>query len=318
MNLSKLRAGLAASAVLLVAASANAQIETIVGLTAANEIFTFQSNTPSVNTALLAITGLSAGENVLGIDFRPATSPPGVNPPTPTLYGLTEVGGAYRAITINVATGAVTSAVTIAPGLSGSRFGVDFNPIPDRLRVYSDTDQNYRINVANGVNTVDGPITNTALEIVGAAYTNNLNGSTANQLFTLDANGEGLYQMTGGPQFNGSTLIATLSFANLTGTANIGTELGFDISGTTSIAYVGGSVTGSSTLTGASSFYTLNTGNGQLTFQGEFATAVGTVRGIAAPVGVNVAPEPGSMALLATGVVALGGVAVRRRRRNAE
>ena len=42
--------------------------------------------------------------------------------------------------------------------LTGTAFGVDFNPTVDRLRVVGDDGQNLRINVDNGVATADGSL----------------------------------------------------------------------------------------------------------------------------------------------------------------
>ena len=57
--------------------------------------------------------------------------------------------------------------------LSGTRFGLDFNPIPDRIRLVSDAEQSLRINPNDG--TLGG--TDTALSpagsVVAAAYDRN-------------------------------------------------------------------------------------------------------------------------------------------------
>ena len=42
--------------------------------------------------------------------------------------------------------------------LTGSQFGVDFNPVADRLRVPSDSGLNLRINADTGATTTDGTI----------------------------------------------------------------------------------------------------------------------------------------------------------------
>ena len=49
--------------------------------------------------------------------------------------------------------------------LAGASFGVDFNPTVDGLRVVSDTGQNLRVNVDNGMTNVD-----TALSSVGVDW----------------------------------------------------------------------------------------------------------------------------------------------------
>ena len=72
--------------------------------------------------------------------------------------------------------------------LSGTNFGVDFNPTVDRLRVISDNGQNLRVNVDTGA--VMDPVASLPPTpppgVVGAAYTNN-DGSadTGTTLFVL-------------------------------------------------------------------------------------------------------------------------------------
>ena len=46
---------------------------TLYGVTTGNSLIRFDSATPGTTTTVGAITGLQGGENVLGIDFRPAT-----------------------------------------------------------------------------------------------------------------------------------------------------------------------------------------------------------------------------------------------------
>ncbi len=140
------------------------------------------SNTTQIITK--PITGLQAGENVLGLDFRPLNG---------QLYAL---GSTSRIYTINASSGVATavSAVPFVPLLSGTIFGVDFNPTADALRVISNTGQNLRINITTGTATVDGTISGGSKEITGAAYTNNLITSSATTLFTISTKTDSLYR----------------------------------------------------------------------------------------------------------------------------
>ena len=56
--------------------------------------------------------------------------------------------------------------------LTGSQFGVDFNPVADRLRVISDSGLNLRINADTGATTTDGAINRAgaAPMVAGGAY----------------------------------------------------------------------------------------------------------------------------------------------------
>jgi Domain of unknown function (DUF4394) len=92
------------------------------------------------------VTGLVPGTTLVGIDFRPAT--PG------TLVGVGQLpGGSGNVYTIDTSTGAAAVINTI-PTLTGAAFGVDFNPVPNALRIVSDAGQNLRI-VAGGTGVVN-------------------------------------------------------------------------------------------------------------------------------------------------------------------
>ena len=116
--------------------------------------------------------------------------------------------------------------------LSGTAFGVDFNPAADRLRIISDTGQNLAHNVnAGGVTVANGTLTYTAppaapvaaTGVTAAAYTNNdLNQpSTGTTLFDLDSTLDQVVIQS--PPGNG-ILVATgqLGF-------DTGSQAGFDI-----------------------------------------------------------------------------------------
>ncbi|MGC2236749.1 MAG: DUF4394 domain-containing protein [Pyrinomonadaceae bacterium] len=189
-------------------------------VTTSNNLIRFNTSRP--NTLLgapTAITGLQTGENILGIDFRPATG---------QLYAL---GSTSRLYTINIFTGAA-SAVGAAGAftLNGTAFGFDFNPVPDRIRVVSDTDQNLRLNPNDG--TITG--TDTTLQyaagdpnnaqnpnITAAGYTNSFAGATATTLYDIDTNLDIL--ATQNPPNNG-----TLNTVGSLG-VNVSAVNGFDI-----------------------------------------------------------------------------------------
>lgn len=72
--------------------------------------------------------------------------------------------------------------------------GFDFNPVPDRLRLVGDNDQNFRINVDTGEVIVDGDLAfvkgdanfGVNPNITASAYTNSFEGATSTQLFNID------------------------------------------------------------------------------------------------------------------------------------
>ncbi|HSD72562.1 MAG TPA: DUF4394 domain-containing protein [Thermoanaerobaculia bacterium] len=230
-----------------------ARAETIYAVTSTNLLLTFDSATPGT-AASVAITGLQAGENVVGIDLRPATG---------QLYAL---GSTSRLYTINTATGVATAVDgPFSPALSGTAFGFDFNPVVDRIRVVSDVGQNFRLNPDTG--TVAGTDTNLSFapsdpnfkvspHVVASAYTNNFAGATSTTLFGIDSNLDiGVVQGSpGGTPVSPNTgqLTSLLPLG-----VNTADAVGFDFSGVTGVGYVSLTpVTGA-----ASSLYTVGAQN---------------------------------------------------------
>ncbi len=152
----------------------------VIGLTADQKLVCFKENRPANLRTIGTVTGLVTDTTLVGIDVRPATG---------ALYGLGNAGGVYI-VSASDATAALQSRLNVA--LNGTSFGVDFNPTVDRLRVVSDTGQNLRANVVDGVTTTDLALNyvagTPATGVVAAAYTNNdADPNTATTLFDVDA-----------------------------------------------------------------------------------------------------------------------------------
>jgi hypothetical protein len=207
----------------------------------------------------LRADGLQGGENVLGIDFRPATG---------ELFAL---GSNSRLYTINKATGAATFVATLSTALTGTEFGVDFNPTVDRIRIVSNTGQNLRVNPANGAAIVDGVLNPGTPQVTAAAYTNSFSGSTATTLFDIDTNTDQLF--TQNPPNNGTLVLVGGLGVNATDVN------GFDISTADNQAYA------ALTVTGLTSLYRINTTNGAATSVGLIGLGLNNVRGLAADIG---------------------------------
>lgn len=175
----------------------------VIGLSAdGTQLIRFAAATPGVTTFASApmpatpnvITGVAAGESLVGIDFRPATGQLyglGVNPTADngTIYRLDPQSGAATAIGTPgsiafVATNGVTPVDLPDPTTAG--YGFDFNPAVDRIRVTTSTGLNFRLNQvsgtavdsdansSNGTNT-DGGINGSSITgVSGAAYTNSV------------------------------------------------------------------------------------------------------------------------------------------------
>jgi hypothetical protein len=155
------------------------------GLTTGNALVRFDTANPGMILGRANVRGLQAGETLVGIDFRPANN---------ALYG---VGSTGRLYTVDPASGLaqqIGSGPLPVP-VQGTAFGVDVNPVPDRLRVVSTQGLNLRINMDTLETLTDGGLAYAAGDrnagqrpaVVGAAYTNNVAGATATMLYVVDA-----------------------------------------------------------------------------------------------------------------------------------
>jgi hypothetical protein len=177
------RAALLAGACLLAAPATGQAAEALYGVTDENRLVVFTSDAPGSVGGGRQIGGLQAGENVVGLDVRPATD---------QLYALGSTGRIYL---VDPTTGETRVARQTSTPLEGAAFGVDFNPVPDALRITSDADQNLRQPFANeGATASDGrlayaagdPGAGTNPTVAGSAYTNSVPGATTTTLFDID------------------------------------------------------------------------------------------------------------------------------------
>ena len=95
---------------------------------------------PQKITRSVTLYGLAPNERVLGIDYRVA-------------YGVMfALGSSGRVFTVDVDSGALKPVgdAPFALALEGERFGFDFNPAADRIRIVSDRGQNLRAHPETG------------------------------------------------------------------------------------------------------------------------------------------------------------------------
>lgn len=205
-------------------AGVSSSADTVYGLGSGGFLFAFDSASPGVTTTPIAVTGLG-GSALVGIDIRPADG---------QLYG---VGTGNKIFTINPITGAATDvtaasflATAVGGGLGpGLNFGVDFNPVANRLRIVSDADTNLR--VFGPSETVDPSLSYQAGDanfganptVTSVAYTNpDTDAGTGTTLYGLDTALDILVRHNTAPGFQNLQTIGSLG-------VDFSSASGFDI-----------------------------------------------------------------------------------------
>jgi hypothetical protein len=284
---------LGAAAAALFAGATAAHAERLYGLTFDNRIVTFDSANPEAIQTTRSISGLAPGVLLVGLDVRPANGLLYTLSSTGTVYELMLTGGGYVA----------TAKSNLSTAPSGSAYGFDFNPVPDRLRLISDTGQNLRINVDTGAAIVDGMISSSTgpAMITGAAYTNSVAGASSTILYALDAAADSLLRSTNP---NAGTYVGTNLMGEAFGPLGFGfttaNAVGFDISGKTGAAFANID----------SLLWSIDLVTGQGSSLG--IVGAGPLRSIATGVTGGV-PEPATWALFIAGF-GLVGATLRQRR----
>ncbi|MEA2346523.1 MAG: hypothetical protein QOG62_310 [Thermoleophilaceae bacterium] len=116
------------------------------GLTTDGKLIGFDTATPgTLISGPTAIAGLPAGETLVALDVRPATS---------QLYGVGRSGRLYL-ISADCATVTAITVGTFDTPLSGAEVGADFNPTSDRIRIVDTDLHNFRVHPVTGAQ-VDG------------------------------------------------------------------------------------------------------------------------------------------------------------------
>jgi hypothetical protein len=170
------------------------QPETVYAVTSSNSLISFNARRPGLVSGDRRISGLQSGENILGLDFRPANG---------KLYAVGSSGQLYM---IDTSTAAATP-------VGGGGFkevlvgqvGFNFNPAVDRIRLVNNQGANLRLHPdtgavvdadanAPGVQT-DGRLiyspndgnAGRPASVVAAAYTNSVAGTKTTTNFAIDA-----------------------------------------------------------------------------------------------------------------------------------
>ena len=224
--------------------------------TSPNTLVNFAAATP--NTVVTqAITGLTAGDTVVGIDVRPVNG---------TMYafaradsGGAPIGAAY-VYTLNPTTGAATARLPIT-GVTfdaSTSVSVDFNPAADRMRVVTFQGQSVSVDVTTGIGTLNGPIGGTGFA-AAVAYTNSAMSATAPAATVL-------YRIDNQGAPDDLTTVTPATGAIATTVGPIGLNLvevqAFDIGGATNQNALAALRT---TATGAHTLYRINLATGATT-----------------------------------------------------
>ncbi|MDO7848727.1 DUF4394 domain-containing protein [Hymenobacter sp. M29] len=296
--------GTAAGLALAFAVPAAVQAQTVYGLGYANAgnavgvpagtqlLGSLDVATGTINlTTLKTVSGVTAGQTLVGMDSRPATGELFV-----LGYNASTAGSNSQLYTLDPNTGAVTAvgvAFRLELGGPSDRIGFDFNPTVDRIRVVSSYNpttgntNNYRLNPTPGTGGAIAVINDGVLayasgtpadpNIGAAAYTNSAFGASTTVLYDIDETNGLLAQQN--PPNNGT--LATQVPITFNG-APFGTKNAIDID-----IYVNPSTGQESaylievTTGGSTNFYNFNLATGA-------ATSVGSANVVPAIAGVEV------------------------------
>jgi hypothetical protein len=253
-------------------------------------LVSFNPAGPADGTSI-PVTGLTAGQTLVGIDVRPANG---------LLYGLgvNAATDAATLYTISVLTGVATivgsfNSPVVIDFPASADYGFDFNPVVDRIRVTTDTGLNFRINPNNGSLAGLDPMI-VGSEISGVAYTNNeTHNSGLTTLYTLDPLSDQLMIQGFGGNPNGGIQTAVGSVG-----VDFSTVNGFDIPpGVDTLVANAGVPSGSGlallTVGGTVQLYIINLATGAGTLIGNFLDGITPASGLAI---LNPSPPPATSA----------------------
>lgn len=171
-------------------------------LTKNNSIAVFNARNLNSAISTTPITGLASGEQIISIDYRPATG---------QLYALSSLSRLYF---INEQSGIATALGTssFTPEVNGMNASIDFNPTVDRIRLVTEAGQNLRLHPETGaVAATDTQISGNSNTKIGAvAYTNSMAGASSTMLFDIDFGEDKLY-IQNPPNDGGLQLVGNLT-----------------------------------------------------------------------------------------------------------
>ena len=291
---SALAAGLVVAAFGLALTPSSAGAAFGVALGTDNSLIPFETSNPAGAGAAIPVAGLTAGDSLVAIDFRPQNGflyGLGFNSVsgTVTLYSLSHRSGQATPVGAPVA---FVNDMNIPRAVAGTAFGFDFNPTVDRARVVTDAGQNFRLepNTGAGVDgnaglagvQMDGNVVGATTALQATAYTNNQQNATVTTLYTLDALSDRMFIQNPPNNGNQTTPVdVTLNGDPL----DFGSANGFDILPGVNVGASNSVATGAGhaalTVGGVTGLYTIDLSNGAATSLGPIGNGSTPLRGLA-------------------------------------
>ena len=285
----------------------SAQAVLMTGLTTTGDLVSFDSATPGTITSTVTLSGITIGDAVVGIDYRPADN---------VFIGLGYNGAAGTARVYSISAAGVATSInsnTLTLGLGLARVTADFNPTANVIRVVTSaaTGNNLRITAAGtGPLAADTDLTPANTGIRATAFSrNNAGGGTsgATTLYEIDGTNNALVTQGSVDFFTGSGTspnTGTISTVAVLVGAVGSTIVGFDIFNAPGTAAASAGTAFVATSTTLSS---LNLANGTVTPIGIIGTGLTIVD-------IATVPEPASMTLCGLAVVTFAGFSRKRRK----
>ena len=239
----------------------NQPLGELLAITESNRLISFTASAPQkLCTQPAQVTGLQPGDQILGIDVRPANGLLYAAGSSGQLYTIRTTADAGFATATRGPMLQTAAGSAQFPSFTGNGFGFDFNPMRDKLRVVSNTGQNLRIDVDAGAVTTDSRLTPANAGGTAAAYTNSFVGAASTTLYIIDVNGRQLAiqgQKSGDPNKGDLKAVGSLGI-----NSDLQSASGFDINGRTGQAFAALNLASSN---GVSELFNINLNTGAAT-----------------------------------------------------
>jgi len=297
-------AGSFGGAAILSMALQEANDPTVIALDATGgNLLRFLVGTPGTTTTV-GVTGITAGETLVGLDLRPQTGQyyalgVSATADTATLYLLDPQTGAATAVGTpgQIAFVDAAAASVDLPDPATTGYGFDFNPTVDRIRVVCGSGLNFRLNPITGApvdgnlnsgtpagTNPDGPISGGTTGATGAAYTNSFGQSLTGgvtTLYVLDPTGNGLHILSA-PNAGTATAVipVTLDGVALDFTGVSGFDIGDEVRVLTSNTAATGSGYAALTVGGVTGLYRIDLPTGAATHLGSIGAGATGLSGL--------------------------------------